>query len=61
MVAIDEKYYECPKCGWVLTFRLVNDKYISTCPYCKNRLEIDKEEYEDDNNDKGISFKHDYL
>ena len=58
MVATDDKYYECPKCGWVLTFKLVNDKYVSLCPYCKNRLEIDKEEYEDD---KGISFKHDYL
>ena len=61
MVATDDKRFECPKCGWLISFRLVNDKYVSLCPYCKNRLEIDKEEYEDDSNDKGISFKHDYL
>ena len=57
MVEIDDRYFECPKCGWALTFRLVNDKYISLCPFCKNRLEITREEYEDDGE---ISFKADF-
>ena len=48
MIETDDRYFECPKCGWVLTFKLVNDKYVSLCPYCKNRLEIDKEEFESD-------------
>ena len=53
----------CPKCGWVISFKFDYDKgkYVSICPYCKDRLEMTKEEYEDDSNDKGISFKHDYL
>ena len=49
MVATDSNYYECPKCHWVISFRLVNNKYVSLCPFCKNVLEIDKEEYERDN------------
>ena len=61
MVATDDKYWECPTCGFMLTFRLKGDKYVSLCPMCENRLEMTKEEYEDDSNDKGISFKHDYL
>lgn len=50
MVEKSKQYFECPKCGWVLTFRFAKDKgiYVSTCPFCKNRLEIEKEEYEDD-------------
>jgi len=52
MVAVDDRFYTCPNCGWVISFRLVNDKYVSMCPYCKNRLEIDKEEYENEENDK---------
>lgn len=61
MVSTSDKFWECPKCGWALTFRLVNDKYVSLCPMCENRLEITKAEYEDDSKDKGVSFKHDYL
>ena len=53
MLETDEKYFECPVCGWVISFKFNDDKgkYISMCPYCKNSLEIDKEEYEDDTND----------
>lgn len=51
MVTTDDRYFECPKCGWVLSFRYDSDKgkYVSMCPFCKNILEIDKEEYERDN------------
>lgn len=47
MEAIDE-YFECPQCGFMLTFRLKGDKYVSYCPYCQGRLEMSKEEYEKD-------------
>ena len=57
MVETDDRYFECPKCGWALTFRLVNDKYISLCPFCENRLEMTREEYEDDGK---ISFEADF-
>jgi len=58
MLGTDDKYFECPKCGWLLTFRLVGDKYVSMCPYCKNRLEILKDEYERD--DLEIFFEKDF-
>jgi len=60
MVETDERHFECPKCGWVISFRFDyrKNKYISTCPYCMNRLEMDKEEYED--NDMEYYFKPDF-
>ena len=58
MVATDDQYFECPNCGWVLTFRLVGDKYVSYCPFCKNRLEIDKNEFEQD--DLEVYFEKDF-
>ena len=48
MTGTDDQYYECPNCGFMLTFHLKGDKYTSYCPFCKNRLEIDKEEFEKD-------------
>lgn len=58
MVETSDKHFECPKCGWVLTFRLVDDKYVSLCPMCENRLEMTKEEYEDDR--ETIEFTPDF-
>ena len=57
MVETDDKYFECPKCGWAISFRFDGDKYVSLCPFCKNRLEIEKEEFERD--DTEIYFKKD--
>jgi len=45
------KYFECPNCGWVISFTFKEGKYTAFCPYCKDRLEIDKEEFENDKND----------
>jgi transcription elongation factor Elf1 len=44
----EDEYFECPVCGWFISFRFDYDKqrYISFCPYCQNRLEMDKEEME---------------
>ena len=47
MEATEEKYFECPNCGWAISFRFVEGKYVSLCPYCEGRLEITKEEYEE--------------
>ena len=60
MVETNDKYFECPKCSWAISFNYDHDKgkYISLCPYCENRLEIDKEEYEDD--EKTFEFKADF-
>jgi len=51
MIETDNKYFECPKCGFMLTFHYNAKKkvYVSFCPFCKSRLEMDKEEYERDN------------
>ena len=51
MLETDEHYYECPNCGWVISFNFCEGKYISMCPFCENRLEIDKEEFENEEND----------
>ena len=61
MTETDDKYWECPVCGWVISFTLKGDKYVSLCPYCQNRLEIDKEEFEN-NSDDSIErfFEFDY-
>ena len=61
MLDIDDKYFECPYCGFLLTFHYDKNKgvYTSYCPFCKNRLEMSKEEYEKD--DIEIYFKHDFL
>ena len=58
MVETDDRYFECPVCHWALTFRLVNDKYVSYCPFCRNRLEMTKEEFERD--DIEIYFEKDF-
>lgn len=60
MVETDEKYFECPRCGWVISFRFDYEKreYISICPFCGNKLEMDKEEYEND--DIEIYFEKDF-
>jgi len=49
MEATEDKYFECPQCGFMLIFHLKGDKYVSYCPFCKGRLEITKEEYEQEN------------
>ena len=48
MSEINNKYFECPECGCAMAFELNYDKnkYVSTCPFCKNELEIEKEEFE---------------
>jgi len=51
MEANDEQYWECPKCGFIISFTLKGNKYVSYCPFCGNRLEIDKDEYENEEND----------
>ena len=58
MEATDEQYWECPVCGWVIKFRFDYEKgnYVSLCPYCKDRLEISKDEYEDESNDSIEKF-----
>ena len=58
MLEEDDKYFECPVCGFIISFRFDIDKqkYISFCPYCQNRLEISKEEYENEENDKFEKF-----
>jgi len=60
MVATDDKYFECPNCGWAISFKFDYDKYkyVSMCPYCKNMLEMTKEEYEDDEGE--IYFEKDF-
>ena len=51
MLETDERYFECPNCGWAISFSYSEGKYVSFCPYCQNRLEIDKEEFENEEND----------
>ena len=58
MEATDEKYFECPVCGFIISFRFIEGKYVSLCPYCEDRLEITKEEYEAD--DDEIYFEKDF-
>lgn len=52
METANKKYWECPKCGWAISFILKGDIYTSFCPFCRGRLEITKEEYENEENDK---------
>ena len=60
MTETDDRYFECPECNWAISFKFDYDKwkYVSTCPYCKNVLEIEKEEFEKDNIE--IYFKADF-
>ena len=59
MEATDEKYFECPVCSFIISFKFDYDKYIyvSTCPYCMNRIEMDKDEFEIDDE---IYFEKDF-
>ena len=57
MEAIDEKYWECPNCGWVISFHFKEGKYVSLCPYCKDRLEMDINEFE---GEEEIYFKKNF-
>jgi len=43
-----DKFFECPNCGCSIffTFDEKTKMYISTCPWCGIRLEMDKKEYE---------------
>lgn len=59
MLETDDRYFECPECGFMLTFTLKGDKYVSYCPFCKGRLEIDKEEFERDD-EKTFLFEADF-
>jgi len=55
----DKLSFTCPFCGWpVILFSLAYDesKYVTKCSHCKNELEIDKEEYEDDTDDVTESY-----
>lgn len=51
MVETDDRYYTCPKCEWPIHFYYNYDKgvYTSLCPFCKDRLEMDKKEFERNN------------
>ncbi len=51
MEITDDRYFECPRCEWPISFRFDYNKgrYTSLCPYCKDRLIIEKEEFERDN------------
>jgi len=61
MVETSEKYFDCPVCGWLILFHFIEGKYISFCPYCKDRLEISKEEFENEENDSFEKyFEFDY-
>ena len=53
MTDSEEQFYECPICSYYIKFRYDDGigKYVSFCPYCKERLEIDKNEFENDSND----------
>ena len=51
MLETDERYYECPNCGWVISFRFIEGNYVSFCPYCQERLIISKEDFENEEND----------
>ena len=59
MSEINNKYFECPECQWAISFKFNYDKYkyMSTCPYCKNELEMEKEEYE---NDEEVYFRKEF-
>ena len=60
MVETSEKYFECPVCGYPISFRFDYDinQYVAMCPYCEGRLLMDKEEYEAD--DDEIYFEKDF-
>ncbi len=51
MKMTDERYWECPNCGFAISFTLKGDIYTSFCSFCRDRLEITKEEYENEEND----------
>jgi len=51
MLETDEQYFECPVCGWAISFRFIEGNYVSFCPYCKDKLEISKKEFENEEND----------
>jgi len=59
MEATEDKYFECPYCGFAISFHYdySKGKYVSMCPFCQNRLEIVKEEFERD--DVEIYFEPD--
>lgn len=52
-------YFECPECGWFLTFRYDNEKniYRAVYSFCENIFEIEKEEFEKDTE---IYFKQEF-
>ncbi len=52
MLETEERYWECPKCGFAISFTLKGDNYVSFCAYCRDRLIITKEEYENEENDR---------
>ena len=58
MEATEDKYFTCPNCGWAITFHFIEGKYTALCPYCEERLDIDKEEYEA--GDDEIYFEKDF-
>ena len=51
MLETDERYYECPNCGWAIMFRFIEGNYVSFCPYCQEKLIISEEEFENEEND----------
>ena len=53
MIDSEGQFYECPVCSYYISFRYDDGKgkYVSFCPYCKERLEIEKNEFENDSND----------
>ena len=63
MTMANNKFWECPKCSCSIAFELNYDesKYVSLCPFCENELEVEREEFERDNEDYiEIYFKADF-
>lgn len=50
MVDCEDRYFECPVCGFAIKFRYdyIAGNYTSLCPYCEGKLTIEKNEFEQD-------------
>ena len=48
MLETKDRFFECQYCGMPINFyfNYTKNKYVSLCPYCNNRLEMEINEYE---------------